>query len=83
MREISRPVSVGDVFLLASDGFLRLVDVYGAYSLPAFGAAIRADGIASLALKLRQIESDDADCRRFPRVKVMDDATALIMEVTA
>jgi hypothetical protein len=82
VREISRLVSVGDVFLLASDGFLRLVDVYGAYTLPAFGAAIRADGIASMTLKLRQIETEDADCRRFPRVKVMDDATALIVEVT-
>ena len=83
VRKIRRPVAPGDRFLLASDGFLRLVDVYGAYSLTALAEAIASHGLAALALDLRQIEQDDADCRRFPRAKVMDDATAMIVEVIA
>jgi Protein phosphatase 2C len=83
VRHCRRPVGEGDLFLLASDGFLRLVDVYGAHSLPSLAAAIHADGLAALALHLRGIETEDAGCRRFPRAKVRDDATAMIVEVTA
>jgi Protein phosphatase 2C len=83
VRQCRLPVSVGEVFLLASDGFLRLVDVYGVYSLASLAAAIHAEGLAALALQLRRIETEDADCRRFPRAKVRDDATAMIVEVIA
>lgn len=77
----SRPTSTGDQFLLATDGFMRLVDLYGAYSLTRLGEAIRNDGLAHLLLALRKIETEDADCLRFVRAKAMDDATAMIVEV--
>jgi Protein phosphatase 2C len=83
IRHCRRPVGAGDVFLMASDGFLRLVDVYAAHSLSSLAAAIQAEGLASLALALRRIETEDADCRRFPRAKARDDATAMIVEVIA
>lgn len=76
-----RKVGAGDLFLFASDGFLRLVDVYGALSLTALGQAIRTEGIAALALMLRKIEAGDPDCRSFPRAKPRDDATAMIVQV--
>lgn len=83
VREIVRPVEVGDRFLLATDGFLRLVDVYGAYELAGLGDAIQAKGLARLAIELRDIEGGDAEGERFPRAKMKDDATALIVEVVA
>ncbi len=83
IRRACLPVQPGDRFLLASDGFLRLVDVYGAYSVPELADAIHRDGLAALALQLRRIETDDAGCHRFPRAKAMDDATAMTLEVIA
>lgn len=78
-----RRVAPGDRFLLATDGFLRLVDVYGAYSLAAFGTAIMERGLIALAAELRAIEADDAAGNRFPRAKTRDDATAMILHVVA
>jgi hypothetical protein len=81
VSRVRRSVREGDLLLLATDGFMRLVDVYGVYSLPTLGEAIRTDGLARLAMALRKIELDDEDCRRFPRAKAMDDATAMIVRV--
>ena len=81
VSRVRRPVHDGDLLLLATDGFMRLVDVYRAYSLSALGEAIRTEGLARLAMALRKIELDDEDCRRFPRAKAMDDATAMIVQV--
>lgn len=79
---VSRPVRSGDRFLLATDGFMRLVDIFGLYSLDTLGEAIRSEGLARLTLALRKVEAEDSDCRRFPRAKAMDDSTAMIVQVT-
>lgn len=75
------PVATGDSLLLMSDGFSALVDAYGAYDAATLFAAVAADGLAALAVELRAIERADAACRRFPRFKASDDATALWVRV--
>ncbi|CAK0756777.1 putative PPM-type phosphatase domain-containing protein [uncultured Gammaproteobacteria bacterium] len=70
------------VLLLVSDGFYRLVDTYHVYdSADALVAAAVRDGLAALVLQLRQIEGDDPNCSRFPRLKPTDDATALLIAI--
>jgi hypothetical protein len=66
--------------LITSDGFFRLVDHYHALSEPELLA--RAAGqseIDALYEKLRAIEASDPDCRKFPRFKPADDASAIAL----
>ncbi|OYY76463.1 MAG: hypothetical protein B7Y43_14990 [Sphingomonas sp. 28-62-20] len=77
------PVAVGDELLLMTDGFAALVDGYGAMDEAALMAAVAAEGLAPLATKLRAIEAGDAECVRFPRYKISDDASALWVRVVA
>ena len=44
-------------------------------------ALLSGRGLADLASELRAIEREDAACRRFPRFKRSDDATALWLRV--
>jgi len=76
-----RPARSGDDFLLLSDGFYRLVDVYGRYSYETLLGAAQQRGLAPLAAELRAIEAADPECRRFPRLKPRDDATAVLARV--
>jgi hypothetical protein len=68
-----------DHILLASDGFFRLVNVFGAYDEAGLVAAARAGGLAALGAELRAIESEDPNCLRYPRLKFMDDASAILV----
>ena len=71
-------------FLLCTDGFYRAVDHYGLYSdhdLLRRGAS--EDGLKQVMAEIRAVERDDIDCRRFPRLKPGDDATALSLLVAA
>ncbi|MBY9062545.1 protein phosphatase 2C domain-containing protein [Sphingomonas yunnanensis] len=74
-------VAPGDHLLLMSDGFAALVDSYHAYDPPGLMDAVCARGLAALAEQLRAIEYDDPACRRYPRFKCSDDATALWVRV--
>lgn len=78
---VTMPVSDGDSVLLMSDGFVALVDSYAAYDAAGLFAAVIERGLASLAVELRTIEQGDAACRRYPRFKRSDDATALWLRV--
>lgn len=78
---ITAPAISGDRFLFATDGFMRLVDVYAAYGWSDFGPALQQKGLARLAVELRDIEAADAAGSRHPRAKTRDDATAMILEV--
>jgi hypothetical protein len=77
------PVSPGARILLASDGLLRLVDVFRRYDAKRLFAAAWTDGLTPLFDELRALERADADCKRFPRAKTSDDTTALLARVTA
>lgn len=73
---LKRPAQV----LLMTDGFSALELRYSATDAASFIASARRDGLARLALKLREIEErDDPDGRRFPRWKRSDDATAALI----
>ena len=71
----------GTTFLLLSDGFYRLVDVYGRHSYGTLLAAAEANGLVPLLDELRAIEAGDAACRRHPRLKPRDDATAVLVKL--
>jgi hypothetical protein len=65
--------------LLATDGLMRLVEVYGAYDADGLVAAAADKGLAALLRELRGIEAADAGCARFPRIKPSDDATGVLL----
>lgn len=72
-------VSPGDYALLASDGLIRLIDIYSRYDARSLLAAARSIGLAALLAELRDIEKNDAHCARYPRVKQSDDATGVLL----
>lgn len=75
------PCRPGDDLLLMSDGFAALVDGYAALDESGLMQALPAQGLALLAVHLREIEAADAACDRFPRFKASDDATALWLRI--
>jgi serine/threonine protein phosphatase PrpC len=72
----------GDLVLLVSDGFSRLVDTYHRYD-PAglLDRVSEAEGVPRLLAELRAIERADPDCRTHLRIKPSDDATAMLLRV--
>ena len=81
VQHAALPLREGDHVLLASDGFFRLVNVFHACGESALVAAARTRGLASLCAELRSREDDDPDCRRWPRLKAKDDATAMLARI--
>lgn len=80
--EIERwPAPSGAAFLLLSDGFYRLVDTYRCYTYPTLLATAESHGLAPIGRELRAIEDGDPECRRHPRLKPRDDATAVLLRV--
>lgn len=69
----------GATLLLATDGLMRLADVFRRYDSRVLFEAARERGIAALIGELRSIENADGDCTAFPRAKVSDDATGLLL----
>ena len=67
--------------LLASDGYYRLVDHYGAASGAALVQRTAECGAQALLEQLRAIEAEDPLATRYPRLKIADDATALLIGV--
>ena len=65
--------------VLVSDGFYRLVDVFGRYTDASLYAACAAGRGDALLAELRAIEHEDAGMSRYPRFKVHDDATLLVV----
>lgn len=66
--------------LMTSDGFFRLVDHYN--EMPEQDLLERASGpddVNRLYERLREIERGDPDCRKFPRFKPADDASAIAL----
>lgn len=71
--EAGRPV------VLATDGFMRLVDVFRAYSEASLHAALAAGRGDNLIQELRELERGDPMAEAHPRVKTHDDATVLVI----
>jgi hypothetical protein len=70
----------GSLVFLASDGFLALASDYDAYSAQGLVEAARDKGLKALGEELRALEADDREGRRFPRFKISDDATAVLLK---
>jgi serine/threonine protein phosphatase PrpC len=79
----TRTTEAGDTLLLATDGFWRLVDTYGRHDPASLLASALDAGLAPLVGELRAIEATDGECRRYPRLKARDDATAVLAKVAA
>ena len=67
--------------LLASDGYYRLVDHYNAASDAELVRRTAALGADALLTQLRAIEAADPVAMQYPRLKIADDATALLIAV--
>ncbi len=70
----------GARLLLASDGLMRLVDVYRVMTVQALVEAAQTKGLAALCNELRRIEAADSRNFTYPRAKTSDDATGLLLE---
>jgi len=79
VQQMTLSAGEADHLLIASDGFFRLVNVFGAYDEAKLVATALAGGLAALGAELREMESKDADCLRYPRLKAMDDASAVLV----
>lgn len=72
-------VPVGEVIVLATDGFMRLVDVFSAYTDGSLHAALAQGRGEELIEELRALERGDSLSGAYPRVKMHDDATVLVI----
>jgi protein phosphatase 2C-like protein len=68
--------------LLASDGYYRLVDHYSAMNDTELVHQTCARGADTLLKQLRSIEADDPLALTYPRLKIRDDATALLIGIS-
>ena len=64
--------------LLCTDGYYRAVDHYGLHDEAGLMSA-SAGGVDKVLAALRAAEASDPGCRRYPRFKPADDATALLL----
>ena len=76
-------VRPGEPIVLATDGFMRLVDVFGAYSDSSLHAQLAAGRGDDLMQELRERERGDLKAGAYPRVKTHDDATFLVITAEA
>jgi hypothetical protein len=75
------PLADPSAILLASDGFFRLVDHYSqATEGELLRRGLEGGGVSALYDTLRRIEHSDPDCRKFPRLKPGDDASAIALK---
>lgn len=79
LRLFSAAVSPEATVLLASDGFMRLVDVVAHHDEAGLMEAVDRRGTTGAIAELRRLESADPLAERFRRVKIHDDATALLV----
>lgn len=83
VKHANIPLAPGAQLLLASDGFMRLVDVFHRYDAAALMREIAARGLKSMLAELRAVESADRDGATHPRIKTSDDASAILVELSA
>ncbi len=74
-------IAPGAEILLATDGLMRLIEVFDRYDAESLLDAATSRGVAALLGELRAIEEADSDCTEAPRLKTSDDATGLLVRV--
>jgi hypothetical protein len=81
MRYQEAEAGPGTIVLLASDGLSALVDLYGHVDAAGLLEAALASGLAPLAQAARRIETEiDPSGMLYPRFKLSDDATGLLLK---
>ncbi len=75
-------VAPGDEILLASDGLMRLVDLFHIFTHKELVSFINEFGFADTLATLRAAEENDPLCINYPRMQPMDDATGLQLKIT-
>jgi len=71
------PLAPGHL-VLCSDGLFRWVDIYRQGGATEFIQACIQD-IPGVLARVREVENGDSDCKAYPRLKVHDDATGLVL----
>jgi hypothetical protein len=76
LATVERSSLANGEIMLATDGFLRLVEVYGVAS---YGDILDApvEKLDAYFKRLRKLERGDPEARRFVRLKGSDDATCI------
>ncbi|MFF2952504.1 protein phosphatase 2C domain-containing protein [Kitasatospora sp. NPDC057965] len=64
---------------LLTDGAARAVDDFGVRGWPELLEDLETHGPRHLIARTRELELSDPDCRRWPRAKCHDDATAVLL----
>ncbi|WP_230530946.1 hypothetical protein [Microvirga roseola] len=72
-------VRAGAPVVLATDGFMRLVDLFGTYTDETLHARLAEGRGDELMQELRERERGDRMADAYPRVKAHDDATVLVI----
>jgi hypothetical protein len=72
------PLQPGQRFAIASDGFLRLIELFGAATPADMLALSTPEDAARWIARLRDLESERGSLRKFTRVKPHDDASVVL-----
>jgi hypothetical protein len=68
--------------LLATDGLMRLVDVFRTHTTETLLETAWTTGLKRLFDELRSLETADQECTRYPRAKTSDDTSAVLLRIT-
>jgi hypothetical protein len=74
-------IQPGAPVVLATDGFLRLCDLFDHRDPAGLVAAVANGETAALLMELRRLEREDSEGQLHLRVKTHDDATVLAVAV--
>ncbi|MDJ0900247.1 MAG: protein phosphatase 2C domain-containing protein [Xenococcus sp. MO_188.B8] len=83
MNQGTIKVMDGDVVLLVTDGFYRIVDIFKKVHESELVQVSLERGFEDIIEELRAMEQADFDCLKYPRLKVSDDATAVLLRISA
>ena len=67
--------------LLTTDGFSVVLDKFNRYSIEELFERLSATGLQGLLDEIREIENTDPNLERYPRLKISDDASALLLKM--
>lgn len=70
-----------NMLLLMTDGFSSAIDKYQIYGERELINTLTRGSVAKVVMDIREIEADDAACVKYPRFKVSDDASAMLLKI--
>lgn len=67
--------------LLTTDGFSAVMDKYKRYSIETLFERLNTTGLQEVGQEIRKIENADLNLNKYPRLKISDDASAVLLQV--